>query len=216
MSKGYDDIIIGGGSAGCAEAARLSEDPSVSVLLSEAGGLAGRPRCAVARSASAFGDWHRDRARRGLDAAGGITLNSCYLRVRSRGTVRLQSAVLVDREMSIRGTKLTQRILAQPALRDFVLVQRLPGPELQTDAKYFDFICQRSRTSHLSAGTCRMGADAGAVVDPGLRFNGLTSLRIADNPIMSTVTSSNTNAAANMIGERAADMIKANQKASSP
>ena len=154
---------------------------------------------------------------------GGITLNSCYLRPRSRGTVRLQSADPaaaplidpnyladpLDREMSIRGMKLTQRILAQPALKDFILAQRLPGPEVQTDAEYFDFICQHSKTSHHSAGTCRMGVDAGAVVDPQLRFNGLTGLRIVDNSIMPTVISSNTNAAAIMIGEKAADMIKA-------
>jgi choline dehydrogenase len=158
---------------------------------------------------------------------GGITLNSCYLRPRSRGTVRLQSADPaaaplidpnylsdpLDREMSIRGMKLTQRILAQPALKDFILAQRLPGPEVKTDAGYFDFICQHSKTSHHSAGTCRMGVDAGAVVDPQLRFNGLTGLRIVDNSIMPTVISSNTNAAAIMIGEKAADMIKANQKA---
>ncbi len=158
---------------------------------------------------------------------GGITLNSCYLRPRSRGTVRLQSADPaaaplidpnylsdpLDREMSIRGMKLTQRILAQPALKDFILAQRLPGPEVKTDAEYFDFICQHSKTSHHSAGTCRMGVDAGAVVDPQLRFNGLTGLRIVDNSIMPTVISSNTNAAAIMIGEKAADMIKANQKA---
>ena len=157
---------------------------------------------------------------------GGITLNSCYLRPRSRGTVRLQTADPakaplidpnyladpLDREMSIRGMKLTQRILAQPALKDFILAQRLPGPEVQTEPEYFDFICQHSKTSHHSAGTCRMGVDAGAVVDPQLRFNGLTGLRIVDNSIMPTVISSNTNAAAIMIGEKAADMIKATKE----
>jgi choline dehydrogenase len=153
---------------------------------------------------------------------GGITLNSCYLRPRSRGTVRLQSADPaqaplidpnyladpMDRDMSIRGLKLTQKILAQPALKDFVLAQRLPGPEVQTDADYFDFICQHSKTSHHCAGTCRMGVDDSAVVDPQLRFNGILGLRVVDNSIMPTVISSNTNAAAIMIGEKAADMIK--------
>jgi choline dehydrogenase len=156
---------------------------------------------------------------------GGITLNSCYLRPRSRGTIRLQSADPVraplidpnylsdpmDREMSIRGLKLTQSILSQPALKDFILAQRLPGPEVKTDADYFGFICQHSKTSHHCAGTCRMGPDEAAVVDIRLRFNGIAGLRIVDNSIMPTVISSNTNAAAIMIGEKAADMIKADQ-----
>ncbi len=154
---------------------------------------------------------------------GGITLNSCYLRPRSRGSVRLQSAdpaqaPLIDpnyladphdREMSIRGLKLTQQILAQNPLKDFILAERLPGPEVKTDADYYDFICQHSKTSHHCAGTCRMGADDGAVVDPELRFNGIEGLRVVDNSIMPRVTSSNTNAAAIMIGEKAADMIRA-------
>lgn len=154
---------------------------------------------------------------------GGITLNSCYLRPRSRGSVRLSSADPahaplidpnyladpLDREMSIRGLKLTQQILAQKPLDKFILAQRLPGPEVKTDADYYDFICAHSKTSHHSAGTCRMGPDAAAVVDIRLRFNGIAGLRVVDNSIMPTVISSNTNAAAIMIGEKAADMIKA-------
>ena len=153
---------------------------------------------------------------------GGVTLNSCYLRPRSRGTVRLQSsdaakAPLIDpnylqdpqdREMSIRGLKLTQDIMSQKALKPFILAERLPGPDVKTDDAYFDFICEHSKTSHHCAGTCRMGGDDGAVVNPRLRFNGLDGLRVVDNSIMPTVISSNTNAAAIMIGEKAADMIK--------
>ena len=154
---------------------------------------------------------------------GGITLNSCYLRPRSRGSVRLASADPahaplidpnylsdpLDREMSIRGLKLTQQILAQKPLDGFILAQRLPGPEIKSDADYYNFICEHSKTSHHSAGTCRMGPDASAVVDIRLRFNGIAGLRVVDNSIMPTVISSNTNAAAIMIGEKAADMIKA-------
>ncbi|WP_323768017.1 GMC family oxidoreductase [Marinovum sp.] len=153
---------------------------------------------------------------------GGVTLNSCYLRPRSRGTVRLQSADPahaplidpnyladpLDREMSIRGLKLTQEILSQAPLAKFILAERLPGPEVRTDQDYFDFICTHSKTSHHCAGTCRMGVDPGAVVDTRLRFNGIEGLRVVDNSIMPTVISSNTNAAAIMIGEKAAEMIK--------
>ncbi len=154
---------------------------------------------------------------------GGVTLNSCYLRPRSRGSVRLQSADParaplidpnylqdpLDREMSIRGLKLTQEILAQAPLEKYILAERLPGPDVKTDQDYFDFICQHSKTSHHCVGTCRMGADEGAVVDTRLRFNGIEGLRVVDNSIMPTIISSNTNAAAIMIGEKAADMIKA-------
>lgn len=153
---------------------------------------------------------------------GGVTLNSCYLRPRSRGTVRLQSADPakaplidpnylqdpLDREMSIRGLKLTQEILSQSPLSKYILAERLPGPDVKTDQEYFDFICTHSKTSHHCAGTCRMGVDDGAVVDTRLRFNGIEGLRVVDNSIMPTVISSNTNAAAIMIGEKAADMIK--------
>lgn len=154
---------------------------------------------------------------------GGITLNSCYLRPRSRGSVRLQSAdpakaPLIDpnylqdpfdREMTIRGLKLTQQILAQSPLKKYILAERLPGPDVRTDEEYFNFICQHSKTSHHCAGTCRMGADAAAVVDIRLRFNGIGGLRIVDNSVMPAVISSNTNAVAIMIGEKASDMIKA-------
>ncbi len=80
---------------------------------------------------------------------------------------------------------------------------------MKTDDAYFDFICKHSKTSHHPAGTCRMGADKEAVVDVRLRFNGIERLRVADASIMPTLISSNTNAAAIMIGEKAADMIRA-------
>lgn len=153
---------------------------------------------------------------------GGVTLNSCYLRPRARGTVRLQSAdpakePLIDpnylsdpndREMSIRGLKLTQDILAQRPLKKFIKAERLPGPGVKTDDEYFSFICEHSKTSHHPVGTCRMGPDPTAVLDTRLRMNGIEGLRVADASIMPTIISSNTNAAAIMIGEKAADMIR--------
>jgi choline dehydrogenase-like flavoprotein len=112
------------------------------------------------------------------------------------------------REMSIRGLKLVQDILAQAALKPFIMAERLPGPGVRTDEDYFNFICMHSKTSHHCAGTCRMGSDAEAVLDPRLRFNGIDGLRVADASVMPTVNSSNTNAPSIMIGEKAADMIK--------
>ena len=106
---------------------------------------------------------------------GGVTLNSAYLRPRSRGTVRLASAdpaaaPLIDpnywedphdREMSIRGLKLAQEIMAQAPLKPYVLAERLPGPEVRTDQDYFDFACRHAKTDHHPAGTCRMGERPG-------------------------------------------------------
>ncbi len=154
---------------------------------------------------------------------GGVTLNSAFLRPRSRGTVRLASADPLaaplidpnywqdpfDREMSIRGLKLAQEIMAQSALGPFVLAERLPGPGVRTDEDYIAYACAHAKTDHHPAGTCRMGTDMGAVVDPQLRMNGIDGLRIVDASIMPQVISSNTNAAAIMIAEKAADMIKA-------
>ena len=156
-------------------------------------------------------------------AQGGVTLNSAYLRPRSLGTVRLASADPLaaplidpnywadpyDREMSIRGLKLARQIMRQDALKPYVLAERLPGPEVRTDADYFNYACAHAKTDHHPAGTCRMGADPAAVVDPALRFNGIAGLRVVDASIMPRLISSNTNAAAIMIAEKAADLIKA-------
>ena len=91
---------------------------------------------------------------------GGVTLNSAYLRPRSRGTVRLASsdplaAPLIDpnywadsfdREMSIRGLKLAREIMRQDALKPFVKAERLPGPDVQTEKDYFEYACRHSKT----------------------------------------------------------------------
>lgn len=153
---------------------------------------------------------------------GGVTLNACHLRPRSRGSVRLRSADPaapplidpnyladpLDRRDSLAGLRLAREIIAQAPLQAFVKAERLPGPGADSDEDLFDYVCAHSKTSHHCAGTCRMGPDEDAVVDLRLRFNGLDGLRVADNSIMPTLISSNTNAAAIMIGERAAEMIR--------
>ncbi len=154
---------------------------------------------------------------------GGVTLNSAFLRPRSRGTVRLASADPLaapkidpnywedpyDREMSIKGLKLAQEIMRQPALTPYVKREVLPGPAVQSDQDYVDYACRNAKTDHHPAGTCRMGADAEAVVDPELRFNGIAGLRVADASVMPVLVSSNTNAPTIMIAEKAADIIRA-------
>lgn len=152
---------------------------------------------------------------------GGVTMNSAFLRPRSRGSVRLgsadpTSAPLIDpnywadpydREMSIRGLKVAQEVMSQNALKPYVLAERLPGPDVTTEKDYFDYACRNAKTDHHPAGTCRMGIDKEAVVTPELKFIGIEGLRVADASIMPTVVSANTNATSIMIGEKAADMI---------
>ena len=152
----------------------------------------------------------------------GCTLNSAYMRPRSRGTVRLASsnpaeAPLIDpnywsdtydREMSLQGLRLAREIMQQKALKPFILAERLPGSDLQTDDALFAYACQHGKTDHHPVGTCRMGHDAMAVVSPDLKLRGLEGLRIADASIMPNITTGNTNAPTIMIAEKASDMIR--------
>ena len=153
----------------------------------------------------------------------GVTLNSAYLRPRSRGTVRLASAdptaaPLIDpdywaeprdRTLAIEGLRMAREILRQPALKRFVLAERLPGDALQTDAELFDFACAHAKTDHHPVGTCRIGPanDSTSVVTPDLRVIGLEGLRVADASVMPFVPSCNTNAPTIMVAEKAADHI---------
>ncbi len=152
---------------------------------------------------------------------GGVTLNSAYLRPRSRGTVRLASAdpaaaPLIDpnywaepedRVHALAGLRMAREILAQPALRPFVLAERLPGPRRTSDADLAAYAAESAKTDHHPCGTCRMGADADAVLDPALRVRGLEGLRVCDSSAMPRIPSCNTNAPTIMLAEKAADLI---------
>ncbi len=84
-----------------------------------------------------------------------------------------------------------------------------PGPEIRTDTQLRDYVSRTVISYHHQAGTCKMGIDIDAVVDPRLRVYGVEGLRVADASIMPAVTSGNTHAPSLMIGERAADFIAA-------
>ena len=147
----------------------------------------------------------------------GVTLNSAFLRPRSRGTVRIASAdpkaaPLIDpnywedpydRTCAIKGLRLAREILRQPALKPYVLAERLPGDKLETDAELADYAFRTCKTDHHPVGTCAMGA----VVTPELKLRGLMGLRVVDASVMPFVPSCNTNAPTIMVAEKAADMI---------
>lgn len=152
----------------------------------------------------------------------GIILNSCFLRPRARGTVKLASAdpaahPLIDpnywgdpydREISIKGFRLAREIMRQKALSPFIRAERLPGPEAETDAAITQYAIRHAKTDYHPVGTCKMGHGPDAVVDPAtLQVHGLEGLLVCDSSIMPQLVSSNTNAPTIMIGERAADIV---------
>ncbi|MCY3830940.1 MAG: GMC oxidoreductase [Rhodospirillaceae bacterium] len=83
----------------------------------------------------------------------------------------------------------------------------MPGPEVESDADLDTWIRSAGDTVFHPVGTCRMGVDDMAVVDPRLRVRGIDGLRIADASIMPVINGSNTNAPTIMITEKAAAMI---------
>jgi choline dehydrogenase len=102
-----------------------------------------------------------------------------------------------------------RRIGAADELADWGVVEQYPGPEVTSDEAVRDYVRRTAITYHHQAGTCKMGIDAQAVVDPKLRVQGVDRLRVADASVMPTVTTGNTNAPSIMIGEKAAEMIGA-------
>ena len=152
----------------------------------------------------------------------GLSINTCVLRPKSRGTVRLRSADPAapirfdggflddpaDVETLKRGVALARRILRAPALQRVIESEILPSAADEIDDAALEaHVRAIAKTVYHPVGTCRMGGDAGAVVDPLLRVRTLDRLRVADASIMPAITSGNTNAPAIMIGERCADFV---------
>ncbi|WP_322843445.1 GMC family oxidoreductase [Pseudomonas sp. B33.4] len=151
----------------------------------------------------------------------GATINTCVLRPMSRGEIRLRSSDAIaapvvdpryfahpeDRRVAIKGLGLAREILGQPAMRQYTGEEIYPGPSVRSDEALLSYINQRAKTVYHPVGTCKMGADDMAVVDPELRVHGLRNLRVVDASIMPNLISGNTNAPSIMIGEKAADMI---------
>ncbi|MEO6268841.1 MAG: GMC family oxidoreductase N-terminal domain-containing protein, partial [Lautropia sp.] len=151
----------------------------------------------------------------------GFTASACQCRPLSRGSITIVSDDPLaqpriapnyfddphDRRVMVAGIRMLREIYRQPAFRDLWDQEMLPGEKAGSDDDLLAFARNQGGTVFHPVGTCRMGSDAEAVVDPQLRVNGVSGLRVIDASVMPTVVSANTNAAAIMIGERGADLI---------
>jgi len=146
------------------------------------------------------------------------------MRSKSRGRVWLKSKDVRDhpgilfnymsheddlREMRA-SVRLTREIFAQPAFDAFRGREIAPGPDIQSDDEIDAFVRETVESAYHPCGTCRMGTDDAAVVDPQTRVRGLDGLRVVDSSIIPTITTGNLNAPTIMIAEKAADIILGN------
>jgi choline dehydrogenase len=195
--------------------------------IAEAGGFARSPLAPDARDDIQF---HfvpamlDDHGRHRLPGDG-YTLHACFLRPRSRGRISLVSGRAADKvrieanylsdpggfdlKMMIECAKISREILAQKAFDTYRGTPIFPARNDLSEAELAEFIRAKAESVYHPVGTCRMGGDAQAVVDPSLRVNGVEGLRVVDASVMPKLIGGNTNAPTIMIAERAADLIRA-------
>ncbi len=157
----------------------------------------------------------------GLHKYPGFTVSVCQMRPESRGSVHINStdptqhplikpnylATESDRQTMLDGLHLIRKVAQTPAIQPWIKREAIPGEEVTSDADLARYIAEFGNTIFHPSGTCKMGTDSLAVVDPELRVHGIKGLRVADASIMPTVVSGNTNAPCIMIGEKLADMM---------
>jgi choline dehydrogenase-like flavoprotein len=164
-------------------------------------------------------DDHGRRRHRGH----GFSLHACVLRPRARGSVRLvspdpQVAPLIDPNFLghpddvatlVRAYRATRALLDTEALAPRAGRPLHDEPETGDDAAIERFVRARCDTIYHPVGSCRMGSDDNAVLDPQLRVRGVQGLRVVDASVMPTLVGGNTNAPTIMVAEKAADLIRA-------
>jgi choline dehydrogenase len=164
---------------------------------------------------------YANAADRRLDTEPGMTVGVAQLRPKSKGSIHIRSsdpgvgprirpnflAEQEDRDSLVGGMRVARHIVEQPALAAFRAYEMAPGDGVQTDGQWLEFARQNGQTIYHPIGTCRMGADEEAVVDPALRVRGLEGLRIIDASVMPAMVSGNTQAAVMMVAEKGADLV---------
>jgi choline dehydrogenase len=153
-----------------------------------------------------------------------MTLGASQLRPESRGHVKALSndptvkpeiqpnylAEQTDRDAIVSAMKYLRRLLQTKPLSDYVIEETLPGPAVQSDEQWLAHVRATGSTTFHPIGSCKMGIDPMAVVDPlTMKVIGLDGLRVADASVMPVMVSGNTYAATNMIAEKASDAILA-------
>src|SRR5271163_1214246 len=161
-----------------------------------------------------------------LDDKPGITGGPWQMRPLSRGYVlalsadpREQPAINprylaedADRRAMVGGLKFLRRLFAAPSLAKYVVAEKMPGPDVNTDDELLDYARQNGSTVYHASCSCMMGNHAMSVVDDRLRVHGLDALRVIDASVMPAVSSTNTNAPTIMIAEKGAALIRADAK----
>jgi len=140
---------------------------------------------------------------------------------RSHGEIRLRSSDPLapplidpmyfrdpaDLDHLVTGVKLTREVVATSPLAPMLGAELRPGPHVKSDDELRAFVRASCNTIFHPTGTCKMGTDAMAVVDPQLRVHGIRGLRVADASIMPRITGGNTNAPTIMIAEKCAELV---------
>lgn len=156
----------------------------------------------------------------------GFTASACQCRPQSKGRIQIRSAdplaaprietnylnAELDRKVLTAGVQMLREIYTQPAFRELVAEEVLPGKTRATQEELLEFARNAGGTVFHPVGTCRMGSDPRAVVDPLLRVRGVDRLRVIDASVMPDMISANTNAASIMIGEKGADIVLRRQQ----
>jgi choline dehydrogenase len=153
----------------------------------------------------------------------GVTVNTCNLRPRSIGEVKLRSANPLeppaidpnflgdpyDWKLSMEGFRWGRRILSAPSFAPFIRREHMPGADVQSEEGVRDYIRRWAKTDYHPVGSCKLGNDDLAVVDTPLRVRGIEGLRVIDASIMPKLISGNTQAPSVMIGEKGAAIMLA-------
>ena len=112
-----------------------------------------------------------------------------------------------DKDTIVAGLKVSRAIFATKAMRQYVTVEEMPGPDARTDEDLLNHVRATAGTTFHQTSTCMMGPGPMSVVETSLRVKGMEHLRVVDASVMPTVVSGNTNATVIMIAEKAADAI---------